>query len=45
MLRDEKQTLCRLEVASPQSRLACQIPVNAELHNLVFKIITDNDFG
>jgi|TARA_R110000744_G_scaffold44183_8_gene98727 2Fe-2S ferredoxin len=45
VLGDEKQTLCRLKDASPESRLACQIPVNAELHHLVFKIITENDFG
>jgi len=45
MQRDEKHTLSQLDDASPQSRLACQIPVNAELHNLVFKIITENDFG
>jgi len=45
MEHDEKLTLSKLDDASPQSRLACQIPVNAELHNLVFKIITENDFG
>ncbi len=42
---DEKQTLSQLEDASSLSRLACQIPVNGDLHNLVFKIVTDNDFG
>ncbi|MEZ4971072.1 MAG: 2Fe-2S iron-sulfur cluster-binding protein [Flavobacteriaceae bacterium] len=45
MEQDEKHTLSLLGDASPQSRLACQIPVNAELHNLVFRIITENDFG
>lgn len=45
MQRDEKQTLSQMDDATAQSRLACQIPVNAELHNLVFKIVTENDFG
>lgn len=36
---DEKHTLSKVEGTSENSRLACQIPVNAELHNLVFKIM------
>lgn len=36
---DEKHTLSKIENASENSRLACQIPVNAELQNLVFKIM------
>lgn len=36
---DEKNTLSKIENASENSRLACQIPVNAELRNLVFKMM------
>ena len=36
---DEKETLSQAEDVAKNSRLACQIPVNAELHNLVFKIM------
>lgn len=42
---DEKYTLSKLHGASAQSRLACQIPVNSDLHNMVFKVITENDYG
>ena len=45
MQQEEKQTLSHLDDACAQSRLACQIPVNAELHNLVFKVITEIDYG
>jgi len=45
ILKDEKQTLSKLDGTSPQSRLACQIPVNAELHNMTFRIISENDYG
>ncbi|MBJ7879782.1 2Fe-2S iron-sulfur cluster-binding protein [Gelidibacter salicanalis] len=37
--RDEKYTLSKIEDTKENSRLACQIPVNAELHKLVFKIM------
>ena len=36
---DEKITLSKLYNVAENSRLACQIPVNAELQNLVFKIM------
>ncbi|WP_051209868.1 2Fe-2S iron-sulfur cluster-binding protein [Gelidibacter mesophilus] len=36
---DEKETLSKSEAVTQNSRLACQIPVNAELHNLVFRIM------
>ena len=39
MLSDEKITLSKILCVKGNSRLACQIPVNVELHNLVFKII------
>ncbi|MCM4151684.1 hypothetical protein DHD05_08785 [Arenibacter sp. N53] len=45
MQSDEKHTLSKLDGVTVQSRLACQIPVNADLHNIVFKVITENDFG
>ncbi len=38
---DEKQTLSKIEGITHSSRLACQIPVNAELNGLVFKILGD----
>lgn len=36
---DEKDTLSKCEDVAKNSRLACQIPVNAELSNLVFRIM------
>ena len=36
---DEKETLSKAENVAEHSRLACQIPVNADLHNLVFRIM------
>ena len=36
---DEKDTLSKAEDVAQNSRLACQIPVNAELHNVVFRIM------
>ncbi|MDT7829473.1 2Fe-2S iron-sulfur cluster-binding protein [Pricia sp. S334] len=36
---DERHTLSKIGNATETSRLACQIPVNAELHNLVFKMM------
>ncbi len=36
---DEKATLSKSEDVADNSRLACQIPVNAELNNLVFRIM------
>lgn len=36
---DEKLTLSKIEGASATSRLACQIPLNSELRNVVFKIM------
>lgn len=36
---DEKDTLSKSEDVASNSRLACQIPVNAELNNLVFRIL------
>lgn len=36
---DEKLTLSKIDDATENSRLACQIPVNAELDNVVFKIM------
>lgn len=44
--RDEQSTLSNLYRGEySQNRLACQIPVNRELHNIVFKIISENDCG
>ena len=37
---DEKETLSKSVDVALNSRLACQIPVNLELHNLVFKIMS-----
>ncbi len=34
---DEKHTLSKIGNVAENSRLACQIPVNAELDNLVFR--------
>ncbi len=42
MSADEKLTLSKIKVSSPESRLACQIPVTSELNGLVFKIVGDN---
>jgi 2Fe-2S ferredoxin len=42
---DEARTLSKLDSSNACSRLACQIPVNAELHNMVFRIISENDYG
>jgi 2Fe-2S ferredoxin len=36
---EEKNTLSKIWNVTENSRLACQIPVNAELHNLVFRIM------
>lgn len=36
---DERNTLSKLFEVAENSRLACQIPVNAELHNMVFRIM------
>ena len=36
---DEKSTLSKIDGVTENSRLACQIPVNADLHNLVFRIM------
>lgn len=38
---DEKNTLSKIGDATENSRLACQIPVNAELKDIVFRIVTD----
>ncbi len=38
---DEKHTLSKIGNATVNSRLACQIPVNAELDNIVFRILKD----
>jgi len=39
---DEKHTLSKIGNATENSRLACQIPVNAALDNVVFKILKDD---
>lgn len=36
---DEKVTLSKCEGVTEKSRLACQIPINAELNNVVFRIM------
>lgn len=36
--KDERQTLLIIDGTSLKSRLACQIPVNEKLNNMVFKI-------
>jgi len=41
----ERKTLSKLDGTNAQSRLACQIPVNAQLNNIVFKVMSDNDYG
>ncbi len=38
---DEKQTLWKIDGITLTSRLACQIPVNAELNHLVFRVLGD----
>lgn len=45
MHEEEKNTLSKLDNSNAQSRLACQIPVNAQLNNIVFKVMSDNDYG
>ncbi|MCK0189823.1 2Fe-2S iron-sulfur cluster-binding protein [Arenibacter sp. F20364] len=45
ILEDEGHTLSKLSGSNACSRLACQIPVNAELHQMAFRIISDNDYG
>lgn len=42
---DEKHTLSKLDSSNANSRLACQIPINAELHQMAFKVISENDYG
>ena len=39
MATDEKETLSKCTGVAENSRLACQIPLNAELNDLVFKIM------
>ncbi len=39
---DERHTLSQIGKVTQQSRLACQIPVNAELNQIVFKILKDD---
>lgn len=41
---DEKHTLSKLDSANANSRLACQIPINAGLHQMAFKVISENDY-
>ncbi|MBD1261598.1 (2Fe-2S)-binding protein [Maribacter polysiphoniae] len=43
MEADEKQTLSKLGNSTLQSRLACQIPVTAQLDGVVFKILKDDE--
>ena len=45
MDEEERNTLSKLDGANAQSRLACQIPVNAQLDHIVFKVMSDNDYG
>lgn len=40
---DEKHTLSKIGNATANSRLACQIPVNAALDNVVFRILKDGN--
>lgn len=42
MSSEEKNTLSKIEDSAQSSRLACQIPVNAELHKLVFKMMINS---
>ncbi|GGW22257.1 2Fe-2S iron-sulfur cluster-binding protein [Arenibacter certesii] len=44
MEEEEKHTLSKIDGATNESRLACQIPVNAALNNLVFKIVSENQY-
>jgi len=39
---DEKNTLSKLYNVTCESRLACQIPVNSALNDIVFKILKDD---
>nr|AWJ66167.1 hypothetical protein [uncultured bacterium] len=39
MAADEKLTLSKIGNATKKSRLACQIPVNEKLNNIVFKLM------
>lgn len=45
MDEDEKKTLSKLDGTNSRSRLACQIPLTEQLNNIVFKIISENDYG
>ncbi|SHJ14929.1 ferredoxin, 2Fe-2S [Arenibacter nanhaiticus] len=40
----ESHTLSNVDGTTETSRLACQIPLNIELNNIVFKIISDNTY-
>ncbi|MDX1363336.1 2Fe-2S iron-sulfur cluster-binding protein [Arenibacter latericius] len=44
MEEEEQHTLSKIDEATKESRLACQIPVNAALNNLVFKIVSENQY-
>lgn len=39
---DEKQTLLKINGTTGRSRLACQIPLNAELNDVIFRILKDD---
>ncbi|NKI27047.1 2Fe-2S iron-sulfur cluster binding domain-containing protein [Arenibacter sp. 6A1] len=40
----ERHTLSKMDDTTETSRLACQIPLNIELNNIFFKIISDNTY-
>lgn len=39
---DEKQTLSKINGTTYSSRLACQIPLNIELNDIIFRILKDD---
>ncbi|MCM4167262.1 Dicamba O-demethylase, ferredoxin component [Arenibacter antarcticus] len=41
---EERHTLSKINGATKESRLACQIPLNARLNNVVFKIVSENQY-
>lgn len=44
MDEEERHTLSKIDGATKASRLACQIPLNAELDNIVFRIVSENQY-
>ncbi len=42
MDEDERQTLSKIDGSTSKSRLACQIPISAQLDGIIFRIAPNN---